>query len=230
MTKDEFRPLLLFLAKGCRTEFDREQCAAWFAGLCDLPAEAVAAGIGRFVCEVGKWPDIAAIRRFATVAVHGESKPWDQALEETRQAVRRHGLYGQANAWSQFDDATRQTIRALGGWRKLCDWPVDRPDTFTAQFRDIYRGIVERAETRLSLPVDVRPALAGSTTSDGAERWLSGKAGRLWSLLSDSFSQVLNREDRKHGTPDATLTLSRPSGPSSRSTEPDSPAGDEDTA
>ena len=202
MTKNEFRPLLLFLAKGCRTEFDRDQVATWFVGLSDLPAPAVAVGISRFVCEVGKWPDIASVRRFADEALHGQSKPWSKALEETRQAVRRHGLYGRGEALAMLDERTRQTLDALGGWQKLCDWPIDQAGILTAQFRDIYQDITRREDSRRALPADIRPNLAGST--DGADRWLSKKAGRLLSLLTSSFSRVVHR-GRK--TDDATFVV-----------------------
>ena len=114
MTKDEFRPLMLFLAKGCRTEFDRDQVSAWFAALSDLPAEAVAVGIARFVCEVGNWPNIATIRGFGHEALHGQTKPFSESLEETRQAIRRHGLYGRTEAQATLDERTWKTIKALG--------------------------------------------------------------------------------------------------------------------
>lgn len=205
MTKDEFRPLLLFLAKGCRTEFDRDQCAAWFAGLSDLSAEAATIGIARFVCEVGKWPDIATIRRFADEALNGASKPWNEALEEMRQAVRRYGLYDQTNGLAMLDERTRKTVKALGGWRKICDWSGPA-GVLTAQFRDIFQDISRRADSRRALPVDIRPKLAGSGSTDGAERWLSKKAGWL-SLLTDSFSRVVNRGERNHDSTHTTFAV-----------------------
>lgn len=202
MTKTEFRPLLLFLAKGCRTEFDREQIAAWFAGLSDLPAEGVAAGIARFLCEVGKWPDIATVRRFAIEADHGEAKSWTKALEETRQAIRRHGIYGQKVALAKLDESTRKTIAALGGWQRLCDWPTDQAGIMTAQFRDIYRDITEREAGRNALPADIRPRLADST--DEPDRWLTSKTGRLLRTLTESFSRFATTGER---TRETTLTV-----------------------
>ena len=191
MTKVEFRPLLLFLAKGCRTEFDREQCAAWFAALSDLSAQAVAAGMARFVCEFGKWPDIATVRRLAAESVHGLSKPWTQALEETRQAVRRFGMYRQADAKRTLDDRSWQVVQALGGWQKLCDWPTDRSGTLTAQFRDVYRDINDRSDTQRALPVELRPMLADATRDDASKRW---SASGLLSLLTRPFSRALTTD------------------------------------
>lgn len=209
MTRNEFKPLLLFLAKGCRVEFDREQVAAWYASLCDLPADAVTVAMARFVCECGKWPDIATVRRFAVVALHGESRPWSEALEDARKAVRRFGTYGQADARRSLDASTWKAIQSLGGWQKLCDWRTDRSDILNAQFRDSYRDIIERADARRALPQDIRPMIAGSQQADGAERWLSRKAGRLLSLLTESFSKVLDTKDRNHGTPHATFAVPR---------------------
>lgn len=203
MTKAEFRPLLWFLANGCRTEFDRGQCAAWFAGLSDLPTEVVTVGIARFVCEVGQWPDIATVRRFANEARHGLSKSWTKALEETRQAIRRHGLYGQKEALAMFDERTRQTVNSLGGWQKLCDWPIDQSGILTAQFRDIYQDISRRADSHLALPPDIRPKLVSSI--NGADRLLSHKAGRWLSRLTNSFSRLANRGEK---TDDETLIVS----------------------
>lgn len=190
MTKNEFRPLLLYLAKGCCVEFDREQVAAWYASLSDLPADAVTVAMDRFVCEHGKWPNIAVVRRFAVAAMHGESRPWSEALEDARKAVRRFGAYGQADARKALDDSTWKAIRSIGGWQKLCDWRTDRSDILNAQFRDSYRDITERAAARRALPEDIRPALAGRQDTEGAERHLSRTAGRLMSLLSDSFSRA----------------------------------------
>ncbi|NQV22851.1 MAG: hypothetical protein HQ518_00665 [Rhodopirellula sp.] len=207
MTRSEFKPLLLFLAKGCRVEFDREQVLAWYASLCDLPADAVTVAMARFVCQCGKWPDIATVRRFAVAALHGESKPWSEALEDARKAVRRFGAHGQADARKSLDDVTWKAIQAIGGWQKLCDWRTDRSDILNAQFRDSYRDITERADARRALPQDIRPTLAGRQQTDGAERWLSRKAGRLLSLLTESFSKVLDGKDRNHETPHATFAV-----------------------
>jgi hypothetical protein len=191
MTKDEFRPLLLVLAKGCRVEFDREQCSVWFAALCDLPVDDAASGIARFVCEIGKWPDIATVRRLAVESIHGQTKPWTQALEEIRQAVRRFGLYGQADAQRLLDARTWQTVKALGGWRRLCDLPCDRSTTLTAQFRDIYQDISDRSDKRRALPIEIRPTLVGTTPVDANDRRTSSG---LLSLLTKSFSRVLNHD------------------------------------
>jgi len=189
MTKTEFRPLVAALAKGCRVEFDREQCLVWLDALCDLPAAAVELAVRRFLCEVGKWPDIATIRRFADEALHGAALPWEQAVSRVLEAVRRHGVYDAQAGLGMLDDRTRLAVKALGGWRRVCDWPADRPETLTAQFRDIYRGISERDVSRRCLPSDVRPTLSGEP-SDALATWHSRKAERLPSLLSDSLSRV----------------------------------------
>ncbi|MDA1248806.1 MAG: hypothetical protein O2820_06230 [Planctomycetota bacterium] len=220
MTKDEFRPLLLFLAKGCRTEFDRDQISAWFAALSDLPAEAVAVGIARFVCEVGKWPDIANVRRFADEALHGESKPWSKALEETRQAIRQYGLYGRGEALAKLDERTRQTIEALGGWRKICDWPCDQTGIQNAQFRDIYQDISRREDSRRALPADIRPKLTAAGSTDGAERWLSQNAGRWIAALTKPFSRVAHRGERTHDSSHTTFPVPGPVETDSKTTGP----------
>ncbi len=137
MTRNEFKPLLLFIAKGCRVEFDREQVAAWYASLCDLPADSVAVAMARFVCEIGKWPDIATVRRFAVEALNGESRPWSEALEDARKAVRRFGAYRQADARKSLDDSTWKAIQSLGGWQKLCDWRRTVPTRSTLSFETV---------------------------------------------------------------------------------------------
>ncbi len=188
MTRDEFKVVIRALARGCRIKFEHEELEIWFALLCDLPADAAAVAVARFVCEVGKWPDIATIRRFADEAANGSAKPWSDALAEVRQAIRRHGFYGRDKALESLDDVTRETVKALGGWAKLCDWPIDSAAAFNAQFRDAYSARTEAIQRRRCLPLEVRPALPGEAVPTN---WLSRAANVLRSV-SDAFPRLFH--------------------------------------
>lgn len=189
MTKDEFKTVLKHLAGGCRVEFEPHEVAAWYVSLRDLSAEATAIAVRRFVCEVGKFPDIATIRRFADEAANGSPKMWSDALAEVRQAVRQHGLYGREAALAMLDDASLETIKTLGGWSKLCDWPAESAAALNAQFRDAYTARTGAVQRRRCLPPEVRPALPGEAVP---ATWLA-KAASVLRSVSDAFPKLFNQ-------------------------------------
>ena len=95
--------------------------------------------MARFLDEVGNWPDIVTIRRFADEAANGSAKLWSDALADVRQAIRWHGSYGREAALASLDDVTRETVKALGGWAKVCELADRQCGGFQ---RSVTRGVL----------------------------------------------------------------------------------------
>lgn len=112
-------------------------------------------------------------------------------LAEVRQAIPRHGSYGREAALASLDDVTRETVKALGGWAKVCDWPIDNAAAFNAQFGDAYSARTEAIQRRRCLPLEVRPALPGEAVPTN---WLARAASVLRSV-SDAFPRLFNSRD-----------------------------------
>lgn len=93
---------------------------------------------------------------------------YDQALVKLRELVGRYGSYYTVNgsfgskptlkaAAIEFHPALWETIAALG-WQEIC--ASTNPETFRAQFREVYRSVTGRLERRSVTPPPILAAAA----------------------------------------------------------------------
>ncbi len=169
MTRDEFTPVVAYLAAAVGKPVGREQAEVYFDLLADLPAPLVWLAVKRAVAEsrYPTVPPVGVIRAAAAEAAGADAPTWPEAWALVCREVRRHGLGRQAEALAALPPPARRAAEAVG-WRALCDATEGGLDTLRAQFRDAYGTLSEREGREARLPANLRPDVARLAGGIGA--------------------------------------------------------------
>lgn len=104
----------------------------------------------------GHWPPTPQELRSVVLENMAPIPDYTQALSEIAAEVRRVGWIGQPEFSHK---AIAEAVVGMGGWLAVCT--SENPETFRAQFRDIYKTVAQRAAvTRLELFQGAAPELA----------------------------------------------------------------------
>lgn len=164
MTREEFAKVVAVLAEGCDMKFTKAKADVWFSMLRDLPYEAAATGVTRFLMQDGEFPSIAKIRRFAVESMYGHAVPQGVAFGHLLDAIRRYGCYDEDRGMASLDQITRLAVRGLGGWQACCE--STGRENLRAQFRMAYEGILVRLREDAVLPDSVKPTVIGDSSGE----------------------------------------------------------------
>jgi hypothetical protein len=167
ITREEYAKVhaVLFETYGRKTT--EEQLEIWFRVLEDLAFESLERAVIRWISECeSAFPTPAALRRFAVESEEGRLLDVDEAWLVFWDVHSKVSPYYEAQRFlNLLPPMIRQTVQALGGPGSISEWPIENRTAQHAQFRDVYRSILARAETQRRLPETLRPRLAASNAA-----------------------------------------------------------------
>lgn len=128
---------------------DQDAFNVWYSLLRDLEYNVCSAAIQAYMLRNKFPPTIADIRELAQEIKHGEAPTWEEGWNKVLLAIRKVGMYREAEALETLDPITRQVTERLG-FQNLCKSTNETADR--ANFRDVYKQIVERQKKEEQLP------------------------------------------------------------------------------
>lgn len=135
----KFAELITALATSFNREADRPMLMGYRMGLEDLPIEDIARAVARAMKDCRFMPTPAELRELAGVVNLKQRAilAWD-ALDA---AVVAHGYYRSVD----FDDRViNAAVRNLGGWKAVCDKPLEEYQTFfRKEFERVYLALCQ---------------------------------------------------------------------------------------
>lgn len=141
----------------------KETLAVWVEILADTDTSAMQAAMAAILSESGTWPPTAGtIRTRALDLAAGPESAWEDAWN----AIWQHARECRAPEYlcphdleAVLGNDAYQALQAMGGWGNLMRSDVSTHATVRAQFRDIYRTRVARAQAAARLPAAVTALL-----------------------------------------------------------------------
>ncbi len=133
----------------------------------DLAFESLERAVIRWISECeSAFPTPAALRRFAVESEEGRILDVDEAWLVFWDVHSKASPHYEAQRFlNLLPPMIRQTVQALGGPGSISEWTTENRTAQHAQFRDVYRSIIARAETQRRLPESLRPRLAPSNAA-----------------------------------------------------------------
>lgn len=118
-----------------------------------------------FETQIPALPPFGRIVALAVESAKGTYITADEAYGLVRKAMIQWGFYEAEKARAFLGPEIWSIIRGIGGWSSLCNSPITDRGTIFAQFRDAWKGRVERAIAMDRLPEADRPKLAGPSAA-----------------------------------------------------------------
>jgi hypothetical protein len=143
----------------------------WQRMLADLTFEQVNAAMDIHYATSTYEPMIADIRKISADNANGAYPTWEEAYMEISRAISNFGRYRQDEMLANLRPATQQAFLCMGVDSFLNEDIEDGAGTLRAQFRDIYKNVVERKQKYGVLPDRLKGLIdgAGIKTITGGE-------------------------------------------------------------
>lgn len=160
MTRDDFKVLV----KGLKAVYaqptfipDQDAFNMWFALLGDLPYDACAMAIKKYMLTNKFPPTVAEIREMVSGIVNGDPLTWGESWERALAAVRKYGSYNKMDALNSLDSLTRKCVESIG-YMELCmseNIMVER-----AHFQKVFEVFAKREQTDKQMPLQLKQAIS----------------------------------------------------------------------
>lgn len=140
------------LVKGLKAIYARDNFLAdedtvkfWYLALRDIPYEALALAVEKWIATEKFPPTPAELRQFSSEVVEGNVPDWSSGWEEVMSALSKYGSWDIKGATESFSELTRETVKRLGGFKEICNCEdYTQLNVYRANFRDIYSALADR--------------------------------------------------------------------------------------
>lgn len=161
-----FGELMAYMASAAAKPVDEHTARVYWDCLRDIPQAVLEPAVKRAVCEqvYATLPPVATIRRFALEVTHGTRLAAHEAQNIAGRAIRKAGgpyaeAEDMAKALAEMPPEVAGFVRRFG-WTRIAD--ADDPEIFRGQWRMAWDAAQSRDRQVAALPVDLRPAIAGT--------------------------------------------------------------------
>ncbi len=134
-----------------------EAIELWYRELGEMPFELLSAALRKWVNTERYPPSIAELRKICAEIVNGKPMDWGEAWTAVVKVIGRYGIYQEEKALASLPPLARQAASRIG-WRDIC--MSENPDTFRAQFRQVFQICQQREIEDRQLPPALKEAIA----------------------------------------------------------------------
>lgn len=155
------------LTKGLKTVYARDNFLAdeetvkfWYTILKDIPYEALALAIEKWISTEKYPPTPAELRQMASEVAIGDVPDWSEGWQEVMNALSKYGSWDIKGATESFSELTREAVKRLGGFREICNCEdYTQLNVYRANFRDVFNTLASRETEQRQMPEKLQGAI-----------------------------------------------------------------------